>query len=318
MRAAAIVAVLILAACTGRGPQRVGAQPSWRGSGVAPVQVGAPVTFAPSSQPVTRYNEPIQAPPRSPLGDAVTVAVQDAARAAGIAAPVADARLFRACAELAEIVPEEGNVVYSLVEFALQRNGIVEPSPHLLVVWSGHAPEEIVRELQKHVPKMLAEGHSARLGIGSAKRKANGEHAIVFALQGSFLTTAPVPRALPANGGFTLEAVVDGRYKDPEVFVTRDNGKTERLETERGAQGAFKARITCGARVGRQQIEITASDALGSTVLANFPVWCATDPPSSMTVIPTGDDDVVADRPRPNAACSRCSTASVRPPDSHR
>ena len=304
MRAAAIVAVLIVAACANRGPQRVGAQPSWRGSGVASAQLGAPVTFAPSSQPVTRYNEPIQAPPRSPLGDAVTAAVQEAARAAGTIAPVADARLFRACAELAEVVPEEGNVVYSLVEFALQRNGIIEPSPHLLVVWSGHSPEEIVRELQKHIPKMLAEGHSARLGIGSAKRKANGEHAIVFALQGSFLTTAPVPRALPANGGFTLEAVVDARYKDPEVFVTRDNGKTERIETDRGAQGAFKARVACGARVGRQRSR-SRRRRTGIHGPRELPVWCAPIRPLSHRV-PTSDDEPVADPAEAEAACWRC------------
>ena len=299
MRVAAIaVAVIVVAACTGRGPQRAGAQPSWRGGSASTpstVQTGAPVTFAPSSQPAARYNERPQAPPRSPLGDGVTAAVHEAARAAGMALPIADARLFRACAELAEVVPEEGNVLYSLVEFALQRNGIIEPSPHLLVVWSGSAPEEIVRELQKHIPKMLAEGHTARLGIGSAKRKANGEHAIVFALQGSFLTTNPIPRSVAAGGGFTLDAVVDARYKDPEVFVTRDNGTTERVEIDRGNSGGFKARVACGTRKGRQQVEITASDTLGSTVLANFPVWCATDPPSSLTVIPTSDDEHVSD-----------------------
>ncbi len=297
MRAAFVVAALVVAACTGRGPQRVGAQPSWRGGdgGASATQTGSPVTFAPSSEPAARYNEKIRAPASSALGDGVTAAVHEAARAAGMPLPVADARLFRACAELAEVVPEEGNVLYSLVEFALQRNGIIEPSPHLLVVWSGSAPEEIIGELKKHIPKMLAEGHTARLGIGAAKRKANGEQAIVFALQGSFLTTAPVPRSVAAGGGFTLDAVVDARYKDPEVFVTRDNGTTERIEIDRGNAGAFKARFTCGARKGRQQVEITASDNLGSTVLANFPVWCATDPPSSLTVIPTSDDEPISD-----------------------
>jgi len=297
MRAAAIVvAAIVIAACTGRGPQRVGGQPSWRGSdGTTVVTSGAPVTFAPASQPAARYNEPLQAPPHTALGDAVTEAVHGAAKAAGMAMPVADARLFRACAELAEIVPEQGNVIYSLVEFALQRNGIIEPSPHLLVVWSSSTPEEIVGELQKHIPKMLADGHSARLGIGSVKRNAKGEHAIVFALQGSYLTTSPIPRALPTKGAFTLDAVVDARYKDPEVFVTRDNGTTDRVDIERRQAGGFKAKVGCGARTGRQQIEITASDALGSTVLANFPVWCGTTPPSSLTVTPTSDDEPVTD-----------------------
>src|SRR5690606_6531713 len=36
--------------------------------------------------------------------------------------------------------------------------------------------------------------------------------------------------------------------------------------------------------------EITAVDAAGSTVLANFPVWCNEEPPASITVEPDEDD----------------------------
>src|SRR5512144_1563844 len=94
---------IVLAACSGGGPQLVGAQPSWRG-GTHTNQVSGPVTFAPASEPVVRYNEPPQAAPHTVLNDAVTAAVRDAATRAGLHVPVPDARLFRACTELAEIV----------------------------------------------------------------------------------------------------------------------------------------------------------------------------------------------------------------------
>jgi len=168
------VFALLLVACSS-APQRVGTQPSWRHSGsgsAAPVQ---PAIFAPTTEPATRYNEPLRAPPHSPLGDAVLAAVQDAAAQAHQPAPIADARLFKACEELAEVVPEEGVVGYGLVEFALQRNGIIEPSPHLLVVWGEvDKASDIVDQLRPRIPEILADGATARVGIGAAKRNADG------------------------------------------------------------------------------------------------------------------------------------------------
>ncbi|MEO7093685.1 MAG: CAP domain-containing protein, partial [Polyangiales bacterium] len=80
------------------------------------------------------------------------------------------------------------------------------------------------------------------------------------------------------------------RFKDPEVFITYDSGNTERLELKPGHAGGFISKVACGAHTGRQQVEITASDIHGSTVLANFPVWCGAQPPVSLTVDPSTDD----------------------------
>ncbi|CAN5876859.1 hypothetical protein BH11MYX3_BH11MYX3_27610 [soil metagenome] len=292
MRRLVILSLLIAAGCpSGAGPQQVGSQPSWRGSGATAGPSIAPVTFAPTAEPAQRYNEPLQSAPRTPLGDAVTAAVKDAAQRAGTNVPVADARLFRTCAELAEVVPEEGVIGYSLVEFALHRNGIIEPSPHLLVVWGDiDSPQLIVEQLQPRLAEILAYGATARLGIGSAKRLPDGTGAVVFALQASGVSTSPIPRALPAGGGFQLDAVVDARFKEPEVFITYDIGSTERLELKSGHAGGFTSKVSCGSHTGRQQVEITASDVNGSTVLGNFPVWCGGEPPVSMTLDPSTDD----------------------------
>jgi len=255
-----------------------------------------PVTFAPSGQPANRYNEPLQAPPRTPLGDAVIAAVKDAAKGAGTTPPVADARLFRACAELAEIMPKEGIIDYGFVEFALQRNGIIEPSPHLLVVWGEiDSPELIVEQLAPQLAEILADGATARVGIGAAKRMEDGTGVVVFALQGSGVSTSPIPRAIRAGGGFKLDAVLDARFRSPEVFVTRNTGATDRLEVAPGPSGSFTAHVSCASFHGRQQVEITGSNAQGSTVLANFPVWCGTEPPLSVTVTPSREDTPVTD-----------------------
>jgi uncharacterized protein YkwD len=295
------LALAVLAGCSS-GTKRVGQQPSWRGnsaSATATKQVG-PVVFAPASAAATRYNEPLQAPPRSALGDAAVAAVREAATRGNLPVPAADARLFRACAELAEVVPEQGIVGYPVVEFALQRHGIIEPSPHLLVVW-GHIdePELIVEQLRPRIAEILADGAHARVGIGSARRHPDGTGAVVFALQASGVATTPIPRSLPAGGSFIVEAVVESRYRDPELIVTHNDGSTEHRPITMGRSGAFKATVACGTHIGPQQVEITASDKAGSTVLANFPVWCGTEPPPSITIHPTHEDD--ADLPADEA-----------------
>jgi uncharacterized protein YkwD len=295
MRGLAVaVAMIGLAGCSGMGPQRIGVEPSWRGRGPR-TSVAGPVTFAPTTEAAARYNDPLRLAPHSPLGDAVTAAVTEAATRAGLRVPAPDARLFRACAELAEVVPEEGIPGYAIVEFALQRNGIIEPSPQLLIVWGDiDSPDVIVKQLQPRLTEILAEGATARLGVGSARRSSDGTGAVVFALQGSGVATAPIPRVTPAGSDIVIDAVVDPRYRDPEVFVTRSDGTTQRLELKlKGDPGSFVSGMTCNAK-GRHQLEITASDAMGSTVLANFPVWCGVAPPQSVTVDPARDDEPAA------------------------
>jgi uncharacterized protein YkwD len=104
------------------------------------------------------------------------------------------------------------------------------------------------------------------------------------------VSTAPIPREIEAGGSVVLDAVVDPRYRDPEVFVTHDDGTTQRLDLGPGRPGGFTSQLACGKHRGRQQIEITASDAAGATVLANFPLWCGAAPPASVTVDPAHDD----------------------------
>lgn len=281
--------LLVLAACT--GTQQVGERPSWRQGGSA--QAVQPAVFAPDTQAVSRYNEPIQAPPSSPLGDSVIAEVAKIAQRVGRPMPIADARLFKACAELAQIYPQDGVIGYDLVEFALQRNGIIEPSPRLLVVWGQlEDTAAIAQQLEPQLPDVLAEGTNLHLGAGMAKRNPDGTGVIVFALQSSSLTTSPIPRAVGAGGAIALSVKVEARYHDPEVFVTHDDGDTQRLPIVEKAT-SFTSTIPCNAHKGKQQVEITASDTNGSTVLANFPIWCDAEPPTSLTIAPPSREDIV-------------------------
>jgi uncharacterized protein YkwD len=293
----ASLASIPLAACSGQGPQRIGASPSWRGAsrgsaGPAPV---VSAVFAPVTAPAARYNDAPLPAPHTELGDAVTSAVRDAARSAGLQVPQPDARLFRACAELAELVVRNGMIGYPVIEFALQRQGIIEPAPEILIVWGDiGSPGPIVHELASRLAGALHDGATARLGIGAAHGAPDGGGVVVFALQGSGVSTLPIPRAVDAGGRIAIDAVIDPRFHDPEVFVTSQDGGTRQVGLAPGRPGGFVAHVECGARRGREQIEISASDTAGATVLANFPVWCGVPPPASVPVEALPDEAPVA------------------------
>jgi uncharacterized protein YkwD len=285
------------------GPRQVGQQPSWRkpsevkgyaaGSPTVVPGLTHPIVFAPPGPSATHYNAGPAAPvPRSPFSDAILAAIHDTCVEMRCKPPVADGRLFAAVNELAQVVPEEGPLAYPLVEFALQRHGIIEPSPHLVIIWGPlDDPEPMLEQLRPRLPSILASAPSARpfsrVAVGTSMRKSD-EGVAILALQSSHVDTQPIPRALPRGGSFELEGNIKDGYRKPEVFVTREDGKVEHLAEGQGLR--FRARVSCEGRRGRQQVEITAADAAGSTVLANFPVWCNEEPPASITVHPDQDD----------------------------
>ncbi|HTM22117.1 MAG TPA: CAP domain-containing protein [Kofleriaceae bacterium] len=285
-----VLPLLLAAACGGSsahvaGPAGGGA-PGEGKRRATQVQV-----FAPSDPAVERYNAPdAPPPPHERLLDAIAGLVQQTARTAGQPVPGADGRLYAAARDLAGVVPADAPVAYPLIEFALQRHGIVEPSPHLRVIWGPlDDVDAIVEQLGAVMPEILQDGPFARVGVGAVARGAGGDGAIILALQKSFIDTEPMPRALPAGGALRIRARVREPFRDPAVFVTREDGAVEQPRLQGDAAG-FAVDVDCTGHRGRQQIEVTAIDATGSTVLANFPVWCGEPAPNSLRLAPSEDD----------------------------
>src|SRR5687767_2512942 len=256
------LACAVLGAGCPAGTSKIGSQPSWRqASGAraefaAEARPGEPFPFPPRSEPALTYNDTAPAAvPVSAMTEAVVDAVRAASVSAGIPAPVSEGRLFAAAADLAAVVHEEGVVAYGLVEFAMQHHGIIEPSPHLLVAWGLlDDPMSIVEQLAPRIPELLTPGGNARVGVGAARRTARGEGVVILAVQTSNVTTRPIPRSLGTTGRTSIEGKVTGGYRDPEVFVTREDGLVAQLPSQvrGGAAGEFRAEVSCEGRNGRQ------------------------------------------------------------------
>lgn len=249
------------------------------------------IELVPAGAPAVAYNDPPLAPaPSSELGDAVVALCAELASARRQAPPSADGRLFAVARDLAAVVPSQGIVPYTLVEFALHHHGIIEPSPHLLVVRTATLrPAVLVEQLRPRIDEILAGGGLARLGVGVVER--GGEWSVVVALQASYVVTGAIPRRLGRDGTAELTARIAAGFDEPEAFATRDDGAVVRLPLEQIAGGGVRTTLRCAGRAGRQQIELAASDHTGSTVLANFPVWCDAEPPTRMSAVAQPADD---------------------------
>ena len=283
------------AACSGsqKTGAEAGTQPGWQGTSQQrerqPAQTQR-LLFAPAGAAATRYNEPNNAEPvSSAVGAAIIHQISVLSAELGKPVPVPDGRLHAASRDLAAITPDQGTVAYRMVEFALQRHGIIEPSPHLVVMRAVEGEHDaVLEELGNRLGTILAESDFARVGIGTFKRS-SGESVIVLALQTSAIETDPIPRAVKGQGTAVLSGRILPPYTEPHVYVTRPNGGVETLSATVGENGAFRSELSCAGHRGKQQVEVTASDHTGSTVLANFPLWCGQEPPSSITVDVGGD-----------------------------
>jgi uncharacterized protein YkwD len=252
----------------------------------------------------SRYNEPVADTGRSALVARLLGSVAEVARAQRREVPRPDIRLDRACEDVARHSPPDGRPSNELVQAAMWHNGLVEPPPHLIVATAAPSgdDDQVIEELRNQLPKALSEGQYRR--AGAAVVPFAGGRVMIVALQESALTLEPVPRALPFGGPAPLHGKLEQGFQRPEVLVTAPDGKVTRLESGADPHG-FAATFRCGAQKGRYQVEIAADDRFGSTVVANFPIYCGQAAPSALPTGPGPRDTVVSDAAGAEAVIAR-------------
>jgi uncharacterized protein YkwD len=279
--AALALVALAAAAC---GPAAAGGPPP-----AGPPRPGVETEAAPPG--ASAYNEPGAAPAPGEPADRLTAVIAAVAAGVGRDVPRRDRRLDAAAEALARTLPDEGHTPFDLVEFAVQHQGIIEPAPHLLIAL---VPDEALpafeADLRERVPNVLKAGRYRRLGIGGVARPEGRR--LVIAFQETFISTDPFPRAVPTGGEARLRGRLQAPFSRPRIFITRPDGSVERAAPG-GALDTVDLRFVCTAP-GRHQLEVTADDPYGATVLANFPVFCGVPVPTR-AVVATGDDAGVTD-----------------------
>ncbi|MEZ0311986.1 MAG: CAP domain-containing protein [Myxococcota bacterium] len=268
--------------------------PSGTATIVTPEQVSPAVVYAPRSRASLQYNGelPASAEPTSDLVNALTGMVQRHANALGQPPPGLDPRLCTVAEDMARLSGTGRPPPYRAIEFALARYGVVEPSPQLVILRTreGESLDHVVAELERQIDSPLRSMPPRRVGAGSVSI-GDGSMVVVLVLQQSFIDLEPVPRELAMGARVRLRGRVLDPYGTPELFVTRPDGSTVKQTLSARAGHAFNGSVDCPAE-GRQQVELIGTGARGPQVLANFPVWCGIDAPSSVRIEMPNTGDV--------------------------
>jgi uncharacterized protein YkwD len=168
---------------------------------------------------------------------------------------------------------------YALIEFALHHRGVVEPTPRLFSISSNRSDDRALAQVVADAVTDLMGGREfQRIGIGVVERA--DHRAVVVALQESYLEISPVPRQVAAGARVQLRGRLKKPFADPEVLVM-GSGAVEEVEVRRTGQARFTAAIGCGADPV-VRVEISGTSNTGSSVLANFPIYCGRAPPASL------------------------------------
>jgi len=228
-----------------------------------------------------RYNDPPPAAVRSPLIARIDDVVARVAKKERRQVPRPDARLDAAARDLLVAAGDGTTPPNELVQGALWVHGIVEPPPNLVLMGMDPGGEEgLLRGLARDLPKTLAGGRFARVGVAAEAAK-NGEIHVLIALQESFVDLDPIARAQPLGGNVLLRGRLHDGFERPEAFVTAPDGTVINRVLVGGDPVRFGGTFRCGPKKGRYQIELAGADRFGTTVVANFPVWCGVAAPMS-------------------------------------
>jgi len=95
----------------------------------------------------------------------------------------------------------------------------------------------------------------------------------------------PLPRRLALGQQAMLTGQLQGDLESPNVTISDTKGQTSSPPQAPGR--SFKAELRCGDKPGTIRVEISAERAGSGRVVANFPVACGTDLPTTVPVAAT-------------------------------
>ena len=188
-----------------------------------------------------------------------------------------DARLDHVAYDLALLTGEMNVPASDAIAFLLSHYGLVEPEPNLILINGGDGAEtSAVADLHRQLASISTAASWRRVGLGV--RRGAGRWTAVLAFHEHNLDLEPIPRRIPSGGHAQVAGQVQAMFHSPEVLVASPKGAVRTLAAS-VRQDSFVARFECNLGDGVYQVEVSAEDARGPTVLANFPVYCGVEPP---------------------------------------
>jgi uncharacterized protein YkwD len=124
----------------------------------------------------------------------------------------------------------------------------------------------------------------ARFGMVTQRVKRDATKVVVVLVDAPVEISPPFPKKLAPGQKATLSGRLLSGLKSPKVQVSDASGQMTTPEQAPGE--AFKAEVACGDKPGKILVEIRGEYEGHSGTVANFPVGCATDLPTSVSIAP--------------------------------
>lgn len=244
----------------------------------APVQPSSTVQAPGSGATVYRAEAPAGAGTVGPAGPGIARAVEQASRARGQTI-AADPRL----AELARLVAQSLTHNISappspVIDLYARHLGLVEPTPHLLIMLQPDAAA-LEQHVRSEAVTLMPNQRYTNYGAYSVERDGGVLAVLVFSFRQ--LTLSPVKRSVEPGETLTLQGTLGKGLVKAQLVVTYPDGTSQRSEPQ--TQSPFRFQVITRGK-GEHRIELLADSADGIQVVANFPVYAGVAPLRAVTV----------------------------------
>ena len=166
----------------------------------------------------------------------------------------------------------------SALDEAARLLGLVEPTPHILVIGANDAVGAGAR-LQSDLESLLSQHEYTHYGGAVVPRGSIDIY--VLCLSFRHVELQPVARAVAAGSSIVLAGKLAPGYREPAWALTLPDGQVERGEpTDRSS---FRYQLST-QKSGAHRVELLAQSELGVTVVANFPVYVGQSPPTGVAI----------------------------------
>lgn len=166
--------------------------------------------------------------------------------------------------------------------------GLVSPARQAFVTTLGTDDDVLISErLAETIVRHGKSFQNARYGaalfmIPREDRNSRPTFRVVLVLGEEPVALEPLPRRLALGQQAMLGGQLQGDLENPKVTISDARGLTSSPPQEPGK--GFKAELRCGEKPGTIRVEISAEQAGSRRVVANFPVACGTDLPTTVPV----------------------------------
>jgi uncharacterized protein YkwD len=163
-----------------------------------------------------------------------------------------------------------------ITDFLAWHLGLVEPSPHILVLGLPNAAS-ITDSVQTSVSRFLERQRYTHWG--AAVRARNGLWVIVVTLAWRNATLDDVPRRLEPGQPIVVRGTLASGYGAPVLVVQSPDGDVRRQPA--GSASELDVRLPTTAS-GAYRVEVVGRGPQGEGVIVNFPVYVGQAPPSTL------------------------------------